>query len=769
MTNLSFHCKWAVAVWLIALTVLPFCAEAQNIKSYIRKGSKLFKKEKYASALDYFKDAMSLEAGNFEANYYAARCYYELSSPNEALLHIERANRSFSGGKGDFYYWLGQIRFQNGKIQTAMEAIAQQQASFPSEKSEATKLLYNNVTNSMLQAKVDPVGYIENLGDAINTEFPEYSAVLTDDQRTIMFTAKRAENKGSSKKDEITEDILVSTLDGNNQWQPPKRFPKLTTAGNDATVQLFNSGKSMLLYQKGDLYLSEFQEGSWSTPQSLGTNINNKYSRESHGFVTDGGNTLVFASDNNGIQGSLDLFISRKRNGEWGTPRAIRELNTPFDEDSPFVAENGTLYFSSKGYNSIGGYDIFRSQYNELTDRYSQPENLGMPINSIFDDIFFNLKGQVAYFTSNRAGGKGKADIYRAFLFRKVRLSGRLLAANGQPVNQAYKMIFTNEDTVFEIRSGVDGRYSLIIPHDYDYELRILEGQEEVLLTKFRPKISLSQPEAVIRDFELPVLLKELPAVADTVQTVRETVTATPAETPAKDLEEAQVEVPAQQPVVAAKSRKPSGFKGTIISGMVVDRVSGKPLAASIKLIDGRTGELVKSSVSDQDGKYSLTVGQMLNYVLMAERDGYATEGQTIEPAENVKVKPVDLGLMPNTWNSAFVLERLYFAYGSAELEPKSQVELDSTFSYLQENPGIRIEIAGHTDSVGPADVNLRLSQQRANSVKEYLINRGIASNRIKATGYGESRPLVSNDDERGGREINRRIEITLLNPVDVQ
>jgi hypothetical protein len=161
--------------------------------------------------------------------------------------------------------------------------------------------------------------------------------------------------------------------------------------------------------------LSSNKDGSWEKPESI-NNINSKF-RESSASITEDGTLLIFSSDRPEGFGGTDLYYSRKElDGDWTTPENIGGyINTKFDEDGPFIHPDGNkLYFSSKGHNTMGGFDIFYSEFLEEKNRWTRPRNMGYPVNSPDDDVFFiwSVDGERAYFSSERADTYGNTDIY---------------------------------------------------------------------------------------------------------------------------------------------------------------------------------------------------------------------------------------------------------------------------------------------------------------------------------------------------------------------
>ncbi|NQZ76321.1 MAG: carboxypeptidase regulatory-like domain-containing protein, partial [Ekhidna sp.] len=265
-------------------------------------------------------------------------------------------------------------------------------------------------------------------------------------------------------------------------------YPRLTNVvlpmdGNEgdshnATIQVYRDGTRMISYRDGDLFNHKLENGVWQREGELflsGLNGNT-----THCFITEDEQTMFLASDfmSNGLQ--LDLFIFRKDTaGNWGLPEAIDELNTDFDEDSPFLASNGTLYFSSRGHNSMGGFDIFQSTYDSINQKWSKPENLGHPINTVAEDTYFNMDGKVGYLSSTREGGYGSLDIYRVFFFNKVSVAGRLLDGGNNPVANA-EVNIDYESTSLKTYTDEDGSYELLVPIFKDMKLTFEKDQRQL-------------------------------------------------------------------------------------------------------------------------------------------------------------------------------------------------------------------------------------------------------------------------------------------------
>ncbi|MBU0764379.1 MAG: OmpA family protein, partial [Bacteroidetes bacterium] len=264
---------------------------------------------------------------------------------------------------------------------------------------------------------------IENLGNTVNTGYAEYCPIITADESSMIFTSRRSGTTGGAKDpalDDFYEDLYITDMTKDSAWSSPRNMGKPVNSGShDATVGLSPDGQELLIYRDdygdGNIYRCELKGSLWSDPEKLNENINSKYQEPSACFSFDG-KTLYFVSDRPGGFGGKDIYMSHKDSKDnWGQAVNLgSEINTVYDEDGVFMHPDGaTLYFSSSGHETIGGYDIFRSVLEN--GKWTKPKNLGYPINSSDDDVFFviSANGRHGYYSSFKPGGLGNKDLYR--------------------------------------------------------------------------------------------------------------------------------------------------------------------------------------------------------------------------------------------------------------------------------------------------------------------------------------------------------------------
>lgn len=263
---------------------------------------------------------------------------------------------------------------------------------------------------------------ITNLGNSINTSYQEYAPVISADASLLMFTSKRP-STGKKKQKEILEQIWYSEInDVSKTWEAPKALPENINnpKRNISNIALSNDGHKLLLYVDeltgtGDISESELKGSEWSTPVKLPAPINSP-SHESSATYAPDGKTIYFVSDRQGGKGGRDIWSSMQdKSGKWGKAVNLGAIvNSAEDEESIFIHPDGkTLYFSSKRKGGIGGYDIYKTEL--VKNKWSVPLNIGKPINTDGDDLFFVMEasGNVAYYSSDQKGSLGEKDIFK--------------------------------------------------------------------------------------------------------------------------------------------------------------------------------------------------------------------------------------------------------------------------------------------------------------------------------------------------------------------
>jgi outer membrane protein OmpA-like peptidoglycan-associated protein/tetratricopeptide (TPR) repeat protein len=629
-------------------------------------------------ARDLMVTAANLDPDNLKANFEAGMYHIRTIGKDRAVQFFMRVYERDPNYRFDLEYWIG-LSYQYGmEFDKAIDF-------YNRYKDRMTKRPNYMGNDRVSTAVVDRAIYecengkefvaspknfsIVNIGREINSEWDDYAPVLNANEDILIFTSRRKDgnmNQNVDLDNKPFEDIFISRKE-KGVWSRAENIgTPVNTPYHDSNLAFSADGETLFIYKDdngGDIYYCDRQpNGTWSAPKPLPGIINSSYEEKSISISPDE-RTLYFSSNRPGGYGGLDIYKATKdAKGEWSNVKNLGpKINTEFDDDGPFIDyDNKTLYFSSKGRKGMGGFDIFKSVFDEKTNEWSEPENLGYPINTPDNDIYYvsTRDGKRAYYSSVREDGIGYDDIY---------------------------MITVPEQPVATVKPEV-------------------------------------KPE------------------------------------PEKEPEPK----PEPKPEVKPKQKFPLRY---VVR--VVDASTGQPLSARVRL-QGARDNIVVAGTPKETGvtEFIINAEEAKDYRLSVEQEGYAFVNQNIRlqgasEQERTEVRTVELRKLVTGVVS--VLRNIYFDFDKATFRTESYTELNKLERMMAENPNIKVEIAGHTDNIGTAAYNMQLSQRRAEAVKDYLVKKGIDPRRITAKGYGKTRPLASNDDEKEGRELNRRVEFRVI------
>ncbi len=414
-------------LFLVILFFSQFlCAqENKTLQDIFIEAEYFFMTGDYEDALPYYLQIYEKLPENANLAYRIGDCYLNINGKkNLSVDYLEAATKNLSAkhregtieqvsAPYDALYDLGQAYLINYRFDKAGEAFKKYAGTLLPDDRENREFVDQQIKSCETAPEFlsNPVYFTEeNLGSPINDERANFDPVISADGK---FLAHMVSLK-------FYDAIMLSKLVGNKWTVPENITPELMSDG-DMYISCLSSDGTVLYLSKNDdynsdIFTSSFDGISWGPTVKLNKNINTKY-WESHGFISEDGSLLVFASDRPGGFGGLDLYISKKVNGDWGPPVNMGpQLNTPFNEDRPFLINKGnTLFFSSQGHKNMGGYDLFKSEL-QPNSIWSDPENLGYPLNTPDDNLFFMpaSNGKSGYCSIYKdSGGSGKEDIYR--------------------------------------------------------------------------------------------------------------------------------------------------------------------------------------------------------------------------------------------------------------------------------------------------------------------------------------------------------------------
>jgi len=411
------------SVFCFAFTLSSFSQGTKASKKAFRKGEEAIAKADYLRAYNLFAQVLKDEPQNMDAVYYSGLCLFGINKSDTAALKYFIASKE---KRPEAHFYIGQIYHLRGYTRNALEEFYYFKSVMnPEEFSQEEVNQWIRTCENEIKLEAQRENYIiKNLGEKVNTKYPEYVPLIWSVNGSLVFTSRRDNSKGGNidPYGRFYEDIYLAKKNTEG-WDNPLPFSDtINSATHDACVAFSPDGNELIIYRTdakqtgGDFYISRYDGTSWSTPVIMGPEINSEFLEASACYSADG-NEIIFSSNRPGGFGGKDLYkIVRFMNGKYSKPFNLgSEINTAEDEDAPFIdGKDNSLYFSSKGHNTIGEYDIFRSEYNTETNRWKAPLNLGLPINSTNDDIYFVKLSddKSALFASRRDGGFGDADIY---------------------------------------------------------------------------------------------------------------------------------------------------------------------------------------------------------------------------------------------------------------------------------------------------------------------------------------------------------------------
>jgi len=369
------------------------------------------------------------------------------------------------------------------------------------------------VARVLMKTPVDMT--VTNLGPEVNSIYSEHSPVISGDEGTLIFTSKREGNTGSRMTDDgqYFEDIYISTFDGKKYSQAKQISTSINTPGHDASIGLSFDGSKLFIYRDdngdGNIYMSIRTGDDWGVPEKMPSVIDSKY-RETHASMSLDQSEIYFTSNRKGGYGGLDIYrVRRLPNGNWSKAQNLGpDINTPYDEEGPYLHPDGTsLYFASKGHNTMGGYDIFVSYVDE-NGKWSKPENIGYPINTPDDNIYYvpSVDGRRAYYASYANNSIGNYDIFRidlsdAHIRNQTVISGTARNKNGVLLANALITITNSDDDVIGIYTPepTNGKFLMILPRDKTYHVTIESANFSTYSYDIRvPEFSYDQSEKVV-------------------------------------------------------------------------------------------------------------------------------------------------------------------------------------------------------------------------------------------------------------------------------
>jgi len=808
-----------------------FAQKKPNPKKILSEAKEYIRVQEWHHAYDLYKEYHALVPSTDNLYELGILCIKMKNKEKEALSYFQQVLKS---GKNyeKIYFYMARVYHINNKFDSAIYFYNMYKANLTvgkvhdDIKPEKLDLyvMQCNTGKKLIQKPIDVK--ISNIGKAINTKYHEFAPIISADETRLIFTTRRPRNANDKSHDiynEYSEDIYMSEKDTNGEWKPAKRMSdRVNSTGHDASIAISPDGQYLYLYRgqnssdnrlAGDIYFSTWQDTAWSEPKPMPKGINSKY-WEPSASITENEMTFFFTSDrpDPNAQGGRDIYVVRKLpNGEWAEPKNLGPpINTPYDEDGPFIHSNGrTLYFSSNGKNSMGGFDIFISHYNPDKDTWSEPQNLGYPINTAEDDIYFvwSADGVRGYFSSERDDSYGDTDIYTVSIPEKelnlIVMKGKVFdEETGKPLGATIEVIDNEKQkTVLVSNSNeFNGRYTVVLPPHRNYGIRV--GKNGYLFKS----INVNIPDQfeyleIVENIGLKKLNKEDSQDAVSVQYETLNNMFFSPENEVKVESESEINrlkmlLDADKSVSLEVAVHTDNSQDSLVS-LFISQARADAIVNSLKSSGADDKRIIgvgygsRFPIASNETEEGRKANNRIEYITLKPKDeshpvelphtgesGKTTpfiDYSVVRPELKYNMKDGEMGIektkveikeiKKEEAKPGYKLELQYtirFQTGTSRLEPSADKAIEEILAYLRKYPRLVLEVAGHTDNVGEASYNQKLSEKRAAAVAQMLSYKGVAKERLKIVGYGEEKPVADNNTPEG-REKNRRTEFTAI------
>ena len=547
-------------IFLIALTSVFLLqigdAQAKDPKGKMKYKYRLsqaktkFIEEDYNGALRLYRELYEEHKTDAVLNNMIGRCYLALKDMEKALEFFGEAEKLNPSVDFDLYLYMGQANQYIGQLDKALDYynkyVLKCKKKYQVERTSVMQ--YIEQVKGAKQMMENPVKVkIKNMGRPINCEFTDACPSITADGKTFIFTSRRADTDGGGidpNTGYYYDDIYLSNWDDNKgDWTPAENLSDLNTPDHDASCSISPDGNTIFLYKNiagvtrsGDIYVSKINAaGKWGTPKPLNPFVNSSFF-ESSACLSPDGKTLYFISERNGGEGNGDIWISTidPETKDWGKPLNLgKTVNTDDDEIGVFIHPDGkTLFFTSRGHNSMGGFDVFQTVCTN--GQWSKPANLGYPINTTRDEVHFVMStdGKKAYISSSKENGFGDYDIYEIdmtqYTFPIIDTSKSTAVTNPVKVVENTNLsilrgsVYDNEGgqkmdnvavTVTELPSNKKvaelvtneiGDYFITLPGDKEYKVEVSKTGYKGASENIKLPLGKDKVATIVKSFYLP-------------------------------------------------------------------------------------------------------------------------------------------------------------------------------------------------------------------------------------------------------------------------
>ena len=517
-----------IIIFLISIILISNSfSQNKEVRDLLTQANQKFTERNYNEALNLLEQAQQLDNKNADVYFAFGTIYREMNMYGSMAVKYKQACDEIGKERPEFYLMLGGVQVQQEKYEEAKQTFTEYLKYAPKD-SKYIKQVERNIAvcDFAKEAIKNPVPFNPiNLGSGVNSKLDEYLPALNVEENELVYTRKVVNEYPKYLGDEFQEDFYVSAKNGETWGDSDALRGYINTDDNEGAQTLSSDGKYLFFSACNrddglggcDIYFSKRVNGNWVKPMNLGAPLNTEH-WDSHPSIAPDGKTLYFSSDRPGGFGKQDIWVCTiQNNGKFSEPVNLgSKINTAGGEVFPFIhCDNKTLYFTSGGHPGMGGYDNFVSK--KENGEWGIPKNLGYPINTYGNEssLIVNAKGNTAYFSSDKRGGKGGIDIYKFDIYDEIKpqsityLKGVIKDSESKALLSA-KFELYNIETGELIKSAYSssktGEFFILVPTNVNYLINVEKDDYIFYSDNFSLKNSDNKEKIFVKNIELQAI-----------------------------------------------------------------------------------------------------------------------------------------------------------------------------------------------------------------------------------------------------------------------